>query len=870
MSGPEPERRLEAHHADRLFQAAGHQFVFERGPNRTHPAVRNTLPRDTPAFTGREAEISALVDSVTGSTDPNLVIAIHAIDGMPGIGKTAFAVHVAHLLSDHFVDGQLYIDLHAHSSTHAPVDPADALSALLTADGMGPDQIAAQVDARAAQWRARMAGKRVLLIMDNAGGHGQVEPLLPGAAGCLVLITSRRRLTGLAARHATVPLTLDTLAPVDAARLFRRLVNRPVVGADVPRVDRLVALCGYLPLAISLLAAKLRPEPRWTIADLLDDLVATHDRLAQMKAEDLAVAAAFELSYRHLPAARKRFFRRLGLFLGTDIDQYAAAALEGSDLGRARGHLEALYDDHLLDQPVRGRYRLHDLIGMYARDLARSDPPADRAQAVARVLDYYQDAARLADRCIDPHATHVMRERPRTASPLPVLSDPPEAIGWLRRELPNLFACVTYNREHDDGLRVVALSEALSAFLCRTGHWNEAADLHRAAAAAAYQQNDPTVPARALRNLGVVLRRAGDYAAAEDVLRRALTLVEPLADERAVADLLNEIGNVYRSDGHFGRAAGLVQSALAVYRRVGDELGEARALLTLAVILWLTDDFSAAETASMRALEIFRSHQEPFGCADALFRLGVIRRMTADYSAAAEVLTEALALYEDLGDRLGRANARHCLAVVQHLARDYAGAAAGLDEALAIFQDLGDRRGIAITLRHRGILYTVTGDLVRARAELDRALDAYARLGDRLGRAAVTHSLGVVGRLAGDTDAATRQLDDALALYRAVGNHRGQAEVHNEIGLLLVERGDAISAQAHYRSALTLAREVRSPLEEARAIEGTGRCAAVRGDVALAVAGFTEALRIYRRIGSADAARMEAALAKLSAVPPAA
>jgi tetratricopeptide (TPR) repeat protein len=861
------ERQLQARDSDRVYQAAGNQFVFERGPNRTPVAVTNTIPRDTAAFTGRTEEVGELVAAVTRSADQDSVIAIHAIDGMAGVGKTALAVHAAHLLEWRFPDGQMFLDLHAHSAHHSPVHPADALFALLSADGMHPDQVAAGLDARAAQWRARMAGRRVLLIMDNADGHAQVEPLLPGAAGCLVLITSRRRLTGLGTRHATVTLTLDTLRPGDAAQLFRRLIPRALTDAESQAVEELVQLCGYLPLAISLLAAKLRPEPQWTVHDLLDDLTTTHHRLGHMHAEDLAVAAAFKLSYRNLPAARRRFFRRLGLHPGTHIDAYAGAALNDTSPIQAHRHLEALYNDHLLDQPIHGRYRLHDLIGEYARDLSSNDPPTDREQAVARVLDYYLRAACVASRRIDPHPWRMAGERLVEGAGVPTFTGPRQAITWMRKEMANLFACVAYAKEHDDQRRIIGMSEALASFLCRIGRWRQASDLHRTAARAALRSGDHGAHVRALHSLGVVLGRTGDYAAAANILGEALAISRQVGDDHSEADILNELGNVYRMDGHFSEAADILRRALAFYQRLDDGLGQARALNNLAVVWWLADDFAAADEALQQALAIFRDKGELFGLADALFRLGVVRRMTADYPAAAEILKEAFVIYEDLGDRLGQANTRHNLAVVQRLAEDYVGAAYALDEALAIYRDLGDRRGMANAWKHLGIVRSLTGDLVEADKDLRQALRIYTDLGDRLGQASAMHNVGVVRRLAGDVAAATEALDRALGLYREVGNRLGQAEVLNQIAELMLQRGEATQALAHHQLALTLALDACSPLEEAHAIEGAARCALQQSDLSRATIQFGAALQIYRRIGSVEADRVAATLVDLPGPP---
>jgi tetratricopeptide (TPR) repeat protein len=861
----EVDRQLQARDNDRVFQAAGDQYIIEH-PAASHPpvAVANTLPRDTAAFTGRADELRTLREAIVQSADSTKVIAIHAIDGMPGVGKTALAVHAGHLLADRFPDGQLFVDLHAHTANRGPVNPTDVLFALLSGDGMHPEKIPAELDARAAQWRARMAGKRVLMVMDNAEGHAQVEPLLPGTAGCLVLVTSRRRLTGLSARHTTVTLALDNLSPDQAAELFIRLIGRHLADNETQAVDELVRLCGYLPLAISLLAARLRPERLWKVTDLVTDLADAQDRLAQMYAEDIAVRAAFDMSYSKLPAARQRFFRRLGLHPGTEIDAYAGAALDGITVADSRRHLEALYEDHLLDQPVRGRYRLHDLIGEYARTCLAEEPQADRDQATTRVLDYYQCAASIANQFIDPRAAIAAREPVDQRVPLPAFVNADQAVAWLRREIENLFGCVTYARTHDLPARIVGLSVALAAFLGRTGRWQQGIVLHSMAALAARESGDQAIQARALYSRGVLLRRTGDYAGAIAVVGEALYIYQQLRDLHGTADVLNELGTIHRLTGRCPEAATILERALVIYQETNDPLGRARTLDKLAAVRWLTDDCPGAAEALEEALAIYADHDEPWGRTQVLFDLGVVRRMTCDYAAARRSLQEALAVYEGLGDRLGQANAQHNLGVVRWMTADYLGATQALEEAFATYQDLGNRHGQANTFKHLGIVRSLTDDLPGAAIALQQSLTIYTTLGDQLGRAAALQHLGEVKRLAGNLAAAAQDLEQALILYRTLDNRLGEAEVLNYTGVLLLDCGDAPVALSHHRLALRLAREVHSLLEEAHALDGAAQCALYEHDADSAAVHLSQAVQIYERIGTAEATRAAAQLAELS------
>lgn len=323
---------------------------------RTQPpvrlAVRYSLPPDAAAFTGRDGEMDRIAAAVTGTAAPSSVVAIHTIGGMPGVGKTALAVHAAHLLRPRFPDRQLFIDLHAHTPGQRPVPAEAALAGLLAAVGVDARYLPADLDGRASLWRDRMAGQRALLVLDNAASSGQVAPLLPRGEGCLVLVTSRRHLGDLPG--PAVPVVLESLPPEKAHEMFLRLVPR--AASAVEPVAELVRLAGYLPLAISLLARVFDRHPSWTLADLAAE---TRAGMLTLAAEKDSVTAAFRVSYRYLAPGQQRFLRRLGLHPGTTIDAYAAAALVGVNLEEATRRLDALYGEGLLTEASYRRYGMH-------------------------------------------------------------------------------------------------------------------------------------------------------------------------------------------------------------------------------------------------------------------------------------------------------------------------------------------------------------------------------------------------------------------------------------------------------------------------------------------------------------------------------
>lgn len=864
MTAPDdpPSNELHAHDSQRIYQAAGNQYIFGQPPS-APPTIAYSLPRDTAAFTGRDEEVQRLINPIREALGDSGIIPIEAVDGMPGVGKTALAVHVGHLVKQDFPDGQLFMDLHAHTDGQAPVEPAVALEALLSADGVPPNQIPAGVDARTALWRGRMAGRKTLIIVDDAAGSTQVEPLLPGADRCLVIITSRRRLTGLSIRYAPMTLSLDTLTRDEGIALFIRLAGREPAPGDQEDIANLVHLCGFLPLTICLMAAKFSAEPQWSVAELVSDLTATQDRLAHLYAEDVAIpAVAFDLSYRDLPPARQRFFRRLGLHPGADFDAYAAAALDDIDRHDARRHLEALYEDHLVTQPVRGRYRMHDLIREYARARAWQDPPEEAEQAVTRLLGYYAYVAGVASHQV---ATRPLARTSVRPPATPDVSRPERARAWLRAEFANVMAGNAHANNRGLHRHVVALTAALAPLTRLTGPWHEAIAMHHAAALAAQAIGDRAGRADALWYLGVHLRRTGDYQGAGTVLRDALDIYRDLHERLGEADALKELGNLRRMTGRLTAADMALQSALAIYRDLGDRDGTAAALTTLGTLRFLANDCQDAARILTEALTIFQELGDRRGQAGALLNLGVIRRFTDDYPGALQALHGALAGYTDVGDRLGRANVRHNMGILHGQVEDYPEAARALREALESYQQLGDRLGQANALKQLAIVYRNTEDYPLSVESLREALAIYRDLGDRFGQADALNNLAEAQRLLGEFPAAMNALQRAQTLYRRLGSRLGQAKVANRTGALVLQCGEVGEAIRHYELARGLALEAQSPSEEAHALEGLAWCCLKQEDVESAATRLRQALAIYRRIGAPEATRAAALLDTLGA-----
>lgn len=825
---------------------------------RRGPAPVSTLPRSVPSFTGRQHEVKTLVARIA---DQQGATAVHVVTGMPGVGKTAFAVHVAHRVADRFPDGHLFLELRGHTPGRQPLEPVDALRSLLLAIGVPARHIPVGLDDRARLWRDRLAGKRMLLLLDDVADLDQVRPLLPGTAGCQVVLTTRRRLPGLDDAH---PLPLPVLAPDQAVAMFLRLAARPDDDRERPRAAELVRVCGHLPLAIGLVAGRLRSHPSWDVRYLTDMIVSAPNRLTEMSAPEREVGIAFELSYRDLPADVRRLFRRLSAHPGSDFDLYAAAALSGEDLGTTRRLLETLYLDNLVEEPAPGRYRLHELVRHYAESLIVADPVEDPAAVAERILDYYLHVATRAARLL-PHHDPCLDPVGRPPAHTPVLVTEDAAAAWFARERVNLNGCV----EKASGRHTVRLAAALHPYLTRRGHWDDALAIQSVAVLTAHRVDDRAGLAVALRNLGAVQLLVDDYSSAMVNVSRAQRLCDELGDRGAEAVAIEYIGAVQCALGEYAAATRNLTRALDVYTETGDRFGEASARHRLGVVQHLTENYSASSLSLVRAYTAFRHLGCRQGQASALSYLGLLQGMAGDHSPALRCLTKAVALFAEIGDRRGEAFALHRMGTLLRIIGEHKESLATQLRAHTLFVDLGSYQGQAHTLCGLAMSRYLSGDRTHgdyalAADTLERALTLCGKIGDRLCEASVYDTLGVLHHLAGHCEDAAASLVRALTLCTELGDPTGTVEVLNNLGRLAWEWPEAGDPFSYHQRALRIARDIGALVAQGRALEGMGRCLIQDSYAGCARAYLREALDLYERLGLPDALGVKAALTALA------
>ncbi|ROP33580.1 tetratricopeptide repeat protein [Couchioplanes caeruleus] len=723
--------------------------------------VQDSLPQDLAGFTGRIGELDRLRDA---ALDGEAVV-ISAIEGMAGVGKTQLAVHAGHLLHQRQpFDRVLFVNLRGFDPDPAqpPADPAAVLDGFLRLLGMPGQQIPHTMAARAAAYRDRLAGTRALVVLDNAATTEQVRPLLPATPGCLILVTSRRRLDDL---HPATHLSVDVFTPGEALALLTRTLSEVPLGPDPHASARIARRCGYLPLALSLITGHIRNTPGWTLTDHADRLDERHhDRRL-----DTGVELALHLSYQHLRADQRRLLRLLALHPGQDFDAYAAAALADTDLATGQALLESLHRDHLLQQAAPGRYTFHDLIRAYATIRATDeDPPSERRAALTCLFDHYLVTAAAAMTTLYSAESRLRLRIPVTSTRTPDLSDPDTALGWLDIERPTLVAVAAHTATNGWPTHTIGLSRTLYRYLSG-GHYTDAVTVHGHAHHAVLHTGDATGHAHALNDLGVALWRLGRYGQGTAHLQQALALFRQAGDPHGQARTLNDLGITAHGECHLQAAADYFTQAVPLYRQAGDRSGEARGLTGLGTVEALLGRHRKAIDYFEQALLLHGQTSDRDGVAYALVHLGEVEVRAGRYGPAGDHLLQASTLYRQLGNRTGELAALDNLGVLHTRLGRPTQAAEYHQQALTGFRETGFRGCEPWSLNGLGEAAHAVGRPADALAHHTAAHTIAAEAGGRDQQARALTGLGHAHEALGNLDLAREHYRHALLLWTDLG-----------------------------------------------------------------------------------------------------
>jgi DNA-binding SARP family transcriptional activator/Flp pilus assembly protein TadD/DNA-binding XRE family transcriptional regulator len=730
--------------------------------------IPSQLPSGVTHFAGRAAELAVL--NVTFDQAAGRTIVISAIAGTAGVGKTALAVEWAHQVSERFPDGQLYVNLRGYDPDQ-PVPATDALARFLRALGVRGQEIPPEEDERAGRYRSLLAGKRMLVVLDNAGSAEQVRPLLPGTPTCTVVVTSRDALAGLVARDGATRLDLDLLPAADAVGLLRALIGSRV-DADPEAAVQLADQCCRLPLALRVAAEYATSRPGVPLAELtgeLTDLQRRLDLLAAGGDRRAAVRTVFSWSYQHLDAGAARTFRLLGVHPGPDFEPYAVAALAGVTAKRASELLGVLARAHLIHVTSPGRYGLHDLLRAYARELAGD--PAEQEAALTRLFDHYLGTAAVAMDALYPAERGRRPRIPTPATEVPPVATPAGAQEWLDAQRAVLVTVAVQVADDGQPGYVAKLADTLFRYLDGGSHYPEALLVHSRARIAA--------------------QRAGDGAA------------------EAVA--LKVLGLTTSHQGHYQQATGYLEQALALFRRLGDRTGQAQSLTNLGVVSFLQGRYEHAGDWWQQALAVHREKGDQVGETAALGNLGLLDLRQGRYQRASGRLGQSLALARKTGNRATEVTALVNLGEVSLRQGAYAEATARLQEALALSRQISDRNHEASALARLGEVCLRLGRLGDAAEHLQRALALAQQTGDREDEAEALNGLGEVLLGSGRPGPALDWHAAALALALQIGGKNQQARAHRGIARAHQASGAPDLARDHRREALGLYADLGAP-----------------------------------------------------------
>ncbi|TMR89726.1 BTAD domain-containing putative transcriptional regulator [Nonomuraea basaltis] len=803
------------------------------------------LPADIVHFTGRRAQLEKLRELLAASDGHALRPVL--IGGTGGMGKTALAVHWAHMIQGRFPDGQLYLDLRGFGPG-APVEPAAALEMLLRALDVAPERLSTELDARSALLRTLLADRRMLILLDNARDEAQVRPLLPGAQS-LVLITSRNQLRGLAAREGAFRITLDAFSPDETHSLLLALLNEECLRAAPQAETELGELCSRLPLALSIAAANLGANPHLSLTDYVSEL-REGNRLAALETgsdQAAAVRATFDLSYTALPDSQRRLFRLLGLLPGTDFTAAATAAVAGCSTAEARRELDRLATYHLIRPHSPGRYTFHDLLRLYAAEHAHSDePPSELLEAQRRLYDWYLHSVLAAAQLLHPHWVR-LPPPPLTSTVRPAAFDSQEsAAAWLEAEHANLVAMIRHAHQHGPAEMVWRLTDALRGHFWVSRHLDDWLACAQAALTVAEAEGTRTAQAVIQLSLADAYTHQDRPGEAMEGYARALSLTEEIGWLDCQASALGGLSNAYLRLGHLLEAVEHLDRALELSRQTGRKRGQEAYLNNLANAHHLLGRLELALDHLNQALELTTNHSTALICTvgavhhslgrldeavqylnegvllsrqrgdhgvelEGLVVLAAARRDLGHHAEAFELGGKALVMSHDLGDHLLRAGALNVVGTLHHDLGRYREALELHQQALDAAMQGGNRHSEVMSLIGLANAARGLGRYLDAATYAERA---YAIARDRSFRMlqglALTALAETSTARAAPSEAAT-QAKRALELHRATGHRLGEARALRVLGDALYEEESADAAVPCWREAVTLFSAVGSP-----------------------------------------------------------
>ncbi|HEV2781171.1 MAG TPA: tetratricopeptide repeat protein [Actinophytocola sp.] len=710
-----------------------------------HGEQRSTLPPRPARFTGRAEELAS-IESAARSDD----VRVMWLSGMPGVGKTALAIEAAHRLSHRCPDGLLFVALNGFTPNVEPTTPAEALAQLLLGLGVPAEQVPPTMSGRAALYRARLAGTKTLMVLDNAATEDQVRPLLPDTSGCLAIVTSRK----VGDLEAGANIRIGPLPANDAVDLFRNLVGEERLRGRATQVTDVVHRCGRLPLQIKVVASQFRRHDRWPLEHLLR-LLAETGPWSSAGGFDQAGIIACTVSYHQLDDAQRTLFRLLGLIPGQDLSRYGAAALAHCDPARARALLDDLHAVSLLEETVPERYHMLDPLKDFAVSVPHPATPHEGQEALERLLDFYLVTTASAIAVAFPFDRAQQPTVDRLCPVAPAFADQKAALAWLATERTNLVAAVRYAAGHERREHTWQLAVLLWRYFNTTGHledWIETLELAKRIVLA-----DPANrygQAHVLLRLALAHRRAGRLTHALELAAQALPRWVQLGDTRGEADTLCAIAKPTMELGDHDLAIAHFDAALAKYEEIGDAHGQANALSMLGHLNELRGNLVVAQAQHRAAVRLLRTVDHTQGLAHALDNLGCVQQRLGRLDEALVNHEEAYTLAVDMADSTAQAYALNNVGNVHRLRGRLDDAVRFQERARTVANGVADAHLRTQLSLDRGTTFRARGEHQAALRAYQAALDLATDAGDRTHLAHANHGIAQVMHAIGNHERA--------------------------------------------------------------------------------------------------------------------
>ncbi|MER5266324.1 tetratricopeptide repeat protein [Actinosynnema sp. NPDC002837] len=773
--GPSDNRSEVTGSAGNVFQARDvsggvhfHQSASEMS------RVPQQLPGDIRGFVNRSSELGMLGDLLALRGDDRDAVAAVVVAGTAGVGKTSLAVRWAHRARHQFPDGQLYVNLRGYDPGE-PVTPDQALDRFLRVLEVRPDAIPTDLEAKAAMYRSLLAGRRILILLDNAATVAQVRPLLPGTAESLVVVTSRSRLSGLTSRNGARRLTLELLPEAEAVELIRSVTTDYRTDDDREEIAELARLCARLPLALRIAAERAASRPHMPLNSLIQDLrdeSGLWDALSTGDDDEAgAVRTVFAWSYRALPEAAARLFRLLGLHPGADFGVQAVAALADVPIADARRRLDALIGAHLLEQTAPDRYQFHDLLRAYATDQVNTAESLDVRQAcLRRLVLWYLHTAEAANAVMHTHSRRLPLDPLESTAAVLSFVDHDEAVRWYESEYDNLLAAtnaavragmdrlawqlpvvfkaygsanssmgenergmdvaLAAARRAEDKAGEAAVLSALGGIAIRRQRPLEAIERHEAALAIRRQRGDRQGEAVSLANLGIAHLAQRRFDRAAEVFRQVGVIYREIGEHQRMAIPLYNLADAHIGQGRFAEAASVAEEAVAIGRELRDRYGESIALIVLARAQSAMGEFRRALDSIETALDIVRTLKNFLLEGYVLLELGKIQGSVGDTASALESYQRAVTIHRSLGDRGREAQALDGTGEVYQALARHEEAVDFHRRAVAVFREIGDTWQLGLALCHLGEALNLSDSRAEAVAVREESLSCLAGFSD--------------------------------------------------------------------------------------------------------------------------------------------